>query len=114
MPVAYIFMMLLMWLFPPRWVKGFTDDLADWFGELKVWGPRLVGAVRWDNVDEVKGKANKEASPLIQTLMMVGELAPLIEKLPAIMQMVNQSGLLSEGTLAAPAPDGVKPDGSVW
>lgn len=91
-PLVYVVMMLMMWLFPPRWVSKMIGNLESWFSELKTWGGRFVGAAKHGTTEETKALAIQSDNPIVQGLTLLTEFMPIIEKLPAILQVVDQLG----------------------
>lgn len=90
-PFVYVGMMLLLWLFPPRWVNQLMKDLKSNIDNLRTWAPRLMGALRGTQHEEyvtAAGKQNNLVGLLVQ-------LAPLIERAPQILQALDELGALN-------------------
>lgn len=113
--VMYVVMAFLMWMFPPRWVKGAFKDAGTWFEDLKTWAPRLVGAVKHGTVEEVKAQAMDSSNPLVQTLVALGDIAPMLTDIMPLIQKYGPALLEQLGNpSAAPGAAAAKEGGGLW
>jgi len=77
-------------------LRFFTGKMDSWFKTLREWGPRLVGSVRLGNTEQVAADA-RNANPLVDTLVTVGENANAIEGILNLLQSPMIQGLLKGG-----------------
>lgn len=89
---AYLVIFILAWLFPPRWIQGIFDNIAEQVKDLKTWTPRLMGALRGTAENQAEYVAQAQQQDGIVGL--ITSLAPILPHLPQLMQLAQQFGVV--------------------
>lgn len=89
-PLFYVAMMLLLWLFPPRWVKKLGEDAVKMIDDLKTWAPRLMGALRGNKHEEFVQEAQSDKG----IVGLLTTIAPILQYLPQLLELAEQFGIM--------------------